>query len=129
MMLWPQAWPTPGRASYSAQTATTSGPEPISALKAVGRPATPAGRRAKPPSARASAVQARGPVLLEGSLGVVVDGVAERDQVVERRPSMACAGRAPSAPAVVGHGLDRPLVYSMTAMTSPGPTESPGLRP
>ena len=28
MMLWPQAWPMPGSASYSAQIATCSGPEP-----------------------------------------------------------------------------------------------------
>ena len=41
MMLWPQAWPTSGRASYSAQTASTRGPSPASATKAVGRPAVP----------------------------------------------------------------------------------------
>ena len=58
MMLCPQAWPTPGRASYSAQTATTIGPDPSSALKAVGRPATPV-VTANPPSASASDVQAQ----------------------------------------------------------------------
>ena len=41
MMLWPQAWPTSGRASYSAQMASTSGPAPASATKAVGRSAVP----------------------------------------------------------------------------------------
>ena len=41
MMLCPQAWPTPGRASYSAQTASTKGPEPHEALNAVGSPAVP----------------------------------------------------------------------------------------
>ena len=58
MMLCPQAWPTPGRASYSAQMATTIGPDPWSALKAVGRPATP-GVTANPPAVSASDVQAQ----------------------------------------------------------------------
>ena len=39
MMLWPQAWPMPGRASYSHTTAT-SGPSPLPerASKAVSTP-------------------------------------------------------------------------------------------
>ena len=38
MMLCPQAWPTPGRASYSAQI-TTSGPvDPVRATNAVSSP-------------------------------------------------------------------------------------------
>src|SRR5579875_3243759 len=35
MMLWPQAWPTSGSASYSAHRATTRGPSPKRAEKAV----------------------------------------------------------------------------------------------
>ena len=35
MMLWPHAWPIPGRASYSAQIAMRSGPVPIVAMNAV----------------------------------------------------------------------------------------------
>ena len=80
MMLCPQAWPTPGRASYSAQMATTSGPDPISALKAVGRPATPV-VTAKPAGGQRLRRPGAGPVLLEGGLGMVVDGVAEPDQL------------------------------------------------
>ena len=38
MMLWPQAWPISGSASYSAQMPTTSGPLPKSARNAVSRP-------------------------------------------------------------------------------------------
>ena len=71
MMLWPQAWPTPGSASYSAQTATTSGPEPASAPKAVGMPQTPAvdrepargqrlGHRARPRTSSKAAPGGRG---------------------------------------------------------------------
>ena len=37
MMLCPQAWPTSGSASYSAQTATTSSPSPERDSSAVGR--------------------------------------------------------------------------------------------
>ena len=37
MMLWPQACPISGRASYSAQIAMWSGPEPARATNAVGR--------------------------------------------------------------------------------------------
>jgi hypothetical protein len=33
MMLCPQAWPTSGRASYSAHTATTSSPSPGTAFE------------------------------------------------------------------------------------------------
>ncbi len=36
MMLWPQAWPTPGSASYSAQIPMCSGPVPARAMNAVG---------------------------------------------------------------------------------------------
>ncbi len=41
MMLWPQACPIPGRASYSAQRVTTSSPVPISARTAVGKSPNP----------------------------------------------------------------------------------------
>ena len=36
--LWPQAWPMPGRASYSHSTATRGPPEPTTASNAVGTP-------------------------------------------------------------------------------------------
>ena len=36
IMLCPQAWPTPGRASYSAQMTTVRSPSPITASTAVG---------------------------------------------------------------------------------------------
>ena len=38
MMLWPQAWPMPGRASYSQSTAMVGPAVPASARKAVGSP-------------------------------------------------------------------------------------------
>ncbi len=38
MMLWPHACPISGRASYSAQIPTCTGPDPIVARTAVGRP-------------------------------------------------------------------------------------------
>jgi hypothetical protein len=38
MMLWPQACPIPGSASYSAQTPITNGPLPNSARNAVSSP-------------------------------------------------------------------------------------------
>src|SRR5579883_981239 len=42
MRLWPQAWPTPGRASYSARIATRAPPPaPARDRSAVGMPATP----------------------------------------------------------------------------------------
>jgi hypothetical protein len=36
MMLWPQAWPSPGSASYSAQIPMCSSPVPMLAVNAVG---------------------------------------------------------------------------------------------
>ena len=36
--LWPQAWPIPGKASYSAQITTRSGPLPATARTAVASP-------------------------------------------------------------------------------------------
>src|SRR5437660_62910 len=41
IMLCPQAWPMPGRQSYSAHRARWSGPEPARATNAVGRSQTP----------------------------------------------------------------------------------------
>ncbi len=79
MMLWPQAWPTPGRASYSAHTASTIGPEPISAVKAVGMPEVPAGHR-EPSGLESVRRPCAGPLLLERRLRMGVDGVAEADQ-------------------------------------------------
>src|SRR5512132_2407221 len=48
--LWPQAWPTAGRASYSAQTTTCSGPDPARAANAVGRSPTPRSTSSPAPS-------------------------------------------------------------------------------
>ena len=76
MMLWPQAWPMPGSASYSAQMATCSG-------RAGARRTLSAGRRprddAKPRSSSTSESHAP-PALLETDLGVRVDAMAQRDQ-------------------------------------------------
>jgi len=41
MMLWPHAWPMPGRQSYSAQIPMCRGPVPALARNAVGRPQIP----------------------------------------------------------------------------------------
>src|ERR671931_394342 len=58
--LWPQAWPTPGSASYSAQTTTRSGPWPVRAANAVGSPPTPRSTRSPAPSSAShSQAQAR----------------------------------------------------------------------
>jgi hypothetical protein len=53
MMLWPQACPMAGSASYSAHTTTRNGPGPLRAEKAVSRPPTPRST-VKPASASAS---------------------------------------------------------------------------
>src|SRR5437016_1710046 len=55
--LCPQAWPMPGRASYSAHTATTIGPLPAVAIRAVGRSHDPRST-SKPPAASDSPTQA-----------------------------------------------------------------------
>ena len=73
MTLCPHAWPIPGSASYSAQTATVSGPEPYSATTAVSRSPTPCLRR--------GGDACRGRVLLERELGVGVHGAAQRDEL------------------------------------------------
>src|SRR5437764_5253888 len=57
MTLCPQAWPVPGRASYSAHTPTTIGPPPAVAISAVGRSQTPLST-SKPPAASDSPTQA-----------------------------------------------------------------------
>src|SRR5919198_877772 len=58
--LCPQAWPISGSASYSAQTTTRSGPWPVRAANAVGRPPTPRSTRRPAPSS-ASHSQAQAP--------------------------------------------------------------------
>ena len=95
IMLWPQAWPMPGSASYSAQIATCSGPLPARATNAVGRSQTPRvdgeARRLRAPQ-RAS----RRPLLLEAELGMGVDAVRESisesraDSMVFRAVSFGC---------------------------------------
>src|SRR5215204_4101160 len=58
--LCPQAWPTPGRASYSAHTTMCSGPDPARAANAVGRSPTPRSTSSPPPSSSShSQAQAR----------------------------------------------------------------------
>jgi len=56
MMLWPQACPTSGNASYSAQKTRCSAPEPDVARKAVGRSA--ASRSTENPADSAAAATA-----------------------------------------------------------------------
>lgn len=55
--LCPQAWPMPGRASYSAQNAMTRSPVPYVASTAVGRPPAPR-VTSKPASSMRSAIRA-----------------------------------------------------------------------
>src|SRR5918996_664772 len=58
--LCPQAWPTAGRASYSAHTTTCSGPDPARAANAVGSSPTPRSTsRPAPSSSSHSQAQAR----------------------------------------------------------------------
>ena len=81
MMLWPHAWPMPGRASYSAQMLRTSGPLPAVATNAVGRSATPAST-VKPASFEGLRAPPARLLLLEAQLGVGVDPVAQLDEGV-----------------------------------------------
>ena len=62
----------PGRASYSARSATTGAPDPAVATNAVGIPATPR-VTAKPSFSRTSCEEGRRLRLLERRLGVVPD--------------------------------------------------------
>src|SRR5690349_23656368 len=55
--LCPHAWPISGRQSYSAHTATCSGPEPARARNAVGRSQMPRSTR-KPPASSSSPIHA-----------------------------------------------------------------------
>ncbi len=80
IMLWPQAWPMPGRLSYSAQIAMCSGPEPARATKAVGRSHTPR-FTSKPAADEALREPEGGALLLEADLGMGVNAMAQRQQI------------------------------------------------
>src|SRR5215204_2661300 len=71
--LCPQAWPTPGRASYSAHTTTCSGPDPARAANAVGSSPTPRSSRACSTRSRAASLASAtsGPPLLDQGLDPV----------------------------------------------------------
>ncbi len=81
MRLWPQAWPTPGRASYSARKATRGPPWPAVARKAVGRPQIPLSTW-NPAFLQEFAEPGAGLVLLEARLWVVVDAAAQVDELL-----------------------------------------------
>ena len=85
MMLWPQACPISGNASYSAHTPTTSGPLPKSARNAV----------SKPPAARGDLETAFGDQRLrlgaaavfgERQLRLGVNRVGQLDQLAATAP-------------------------------------------
>ena len=82
--LWPQAWPRPGRASYSAQKPSRNGPEPYVARNAVSRPRY-AGVTSNPaPDEHVTDPPGR-VVLLPGRLRVGVQLLGEPDQTLARR--------------------------------------------
>ena len=79
MMLWPQACPTTGSASYSAQMAMCSGPSPTLATNAVGMSYTP--RSTSKPAASSAVCQPRGGLrLLVAELGIGVDAMRQLDE-------------------------------------------------
>ncbi len=78
-MLWPQAWPMPGSASYSAQMPMTSGPEPAVATNAVGQVGH-AGLDLEAGGGQRLGAPGAAPHLLEAKLGIGVDPVAEVDE-------------------------------------------------
>ena len=81
MMLCPQAWPMPGRASYSHSTAIVGPPSPASRLeRGVEVVGATAGGRAR--ASQRVGQQIVGEVLLEGQLGMGVDLVGDIEQHV-----------------------------------------------
>ena len=91
MTLCPHAWPTPGSASYSAQIAMVSGPEPAAvATNAVGMSHTPASIVNGPLSA--SATHAAAALLLEGELGMGVHRVRQLDERWARSGHLSLRG-------------------------------------
>ena len=125
IMLCPQAWPTPGSASYSAQTTMRSGPCPARPTNAVGEVAVAGAstlearrsseRRRPAPAAWCSSKQ---------QLGVGVDVVAEIDQRVRLSATQLASARVLAA---------RPRsewpAHSITATTSPAPDRVAGCDP
>src|SRR5829696_7398490 len=106
--LCPQAWPTPGRASYSAHTTTCSGPDPARAANAVGRSPTPRSTSSPPPSSSShSHAQAR-------SSSNPSSGLAWIRWLRATSSSRACSTRsraaslasATSGPPLLDQGLD-----------------------
>src|SRR5215216_2120198 len=114
--LWPQAWPTAGRASYSAQTTTCSGPDPALAANAVGRPPTPRSTWSPAPSSsshsQAQACSSSNPS----------SGLAWMRWLSATSSSLACSTRsraaslasATSGPPLLDEGLD-PVQYPLKA--------------
>ena len=104
MMLWPQAWPISGSASYSAHTATTRSPVPAAGLERgrqvvdalVGprgrRPAAPRPRRAPRRSRRSRARGARG---RSGSAPPARRGAGRRPRRRRPWPQRRCPARRP----------------------------------
>ena len=80
MMLWPQAWPMPGSASYSHSTAIVGPSDPARAANAVSSPGAPLDGEAL--ALEDAGEQVVGEVLLEAQLGVGVDLVRRLDQHV-----------------------------------------------
>ncbi len=79
MRLCPQACPTAGKASYSAQMAIDKGPDPTRAFTAVGR-SVGAALHVEAGVGEHVADTLRGADLLEAQLGLAVDGAAELHQ-------------------------------------------------
>src|SRR5215207_520116 len=108
IMLWPQAWPTAGRASYSAHTTTCRGPDPARAANAVGRSPTPRSTWSPAPSS-SSLSQA-----LACSSSNPSSGLAWMRWLRATSSSLACSTRsraaslasAMSGPPVLDQGLD-----------------------
>ena len=78
MILWPHAWPMPGKLSYSAQMAMCTGPDPARARNAVGRPQM-SFSTVKPAPSKDSHSQAEACSSSETQLGMTVNAVAELD--------------------------------------------------
>ena len=123
MMLCPQAWPRSGSASYSAQTAITRSPPPDRDSSAVGRSYTPSAT-SRPPARIVSATARAETVSPKHS-----SGVWWRKWLSETSSSR-CSSTTAAAASLADEAAPVPaFTYSMTATTSPAPTESPALDP
>ena len=129
MRLCPQAWPTPGRASYSAQITIDSGPDPARARTAVGKPVGAA------LDVEAARVERVGHALRRRATSSKQSSGSSwmaRLSATRCAASPSMAWRTCRFADAVGARLRRARGswcgqprHSMTAMTSPGPTESP----